>query len=119
MFAPPVSRMAGRLAANVNIYTDGNEPLGAEIRAVLKSTQKFHIENRKIKGFAKDPNVLGQAGVLVTLEDGTVNSEIFVVSQNYPLFFSNDLLIHRAFYIYIIFTNTIGERDTTSVSTDD
>ncbi|KAI0871563.1 FAD/NAD(P)-binding domain-containing protein [Hypoxylon argillaceum] len=78
MFAPPVSRMAGRLAANVNIYTDGNEPLGAEIRALLKSTQKFHIENRKIKGFAKDPNVLGQAGVLVTLEDGTVNSESFV-----------------------------------------
>ncbi|KAJ8123034.1 hypothetical protein ONZ43_g918 [Nemania bipapillata] len=65
MFAPPVSRMVNRLAATVNIYTDGNEALGAEIRAVLKNAQKFRIENR-------------EAGVLVRLEDGTLNRESFI-----------------------------------------
>ncbi|KAI0489787.1 FAD/NAD(P)-binding domain-containing protein [Xylaria cf. heliscus] len=78
MFAPPVSRMANRLASAVNVYTDGNVALGAEIRAALKNTKKFHIENRKIKGLAKDPDVQGEAGVLVTLEDGTVNREGFI-----------------------------------------
>ncbi|KAI0106169.1 FAD/NAD(P)-binding domain-containing protein [Nemania sp. FL0031] len=78
MFAPPVSRMANRLAATVNIYTDGNAALGTEIRATLKSTKRFHIENRKIKSFTKDPDVQGEVGILVTLEDGTVNREGFV-----------------------------------------
>ncbi|KAI0548749.1 FAD/NAD(P)-binding domain-containing protein [Xylaria curta] len=78
MFAPPISRMANRLASNVNIYTNGNEELGVEIRALLKSTKKFHIENRKIKGLAKDTDVQGEAGALVTLEDGTVNREGFI-----------------------------------------
>ncbi|KAI8630666.1 FAD/NAD(P)-binding domain-containing protein [Xylariaceae sp. FL1651] len=78
MFAPAVSRMANRLAGSVNVYTDGNEAVGAEIRGVLKSTKNFHIENRKIKSFAKDPDVKGEAGVLVTLEDGTVNKEGFI-----------------------------------------
>ncbi|KAI1744108.1 FAD/NAD(P)-binding domain-containing protein [Xylaria scruposa] len=78
MFAPPVSRMANRLASNVNIYTNGNEALGAEIRPLLKSTKRFHIENRKIKSLAKDTDVQGEAGVLVTLEDGTVNREGFI-----------------------------------------
>jgi hypothetical protein len=81
MFAPPVSRMAGRLTDVVNVYTDGNEALGTEIRAVLKSTKRFRIENRKVKGLAKDPDVEGEAGVLVTLEDGTVNKEGFIVSS--------------------------------------
>ncbi|KAF2971139.1 hypothetical protein GQX73_g2439 [Xylaria multiplex] len=78
MFGPAVSRMAGRLAGTVNVYTDGNEAVGAEIRAVLKSTKKFHIENRKVKSVTKDPDVQGEAGVLVTLEDGTVNKEGFI-----------------------------------------
>ncbi|KAI0436623.1 FAD/NAD(P)-binding domain-containing protein [Xylaria telfairii] len=78
MFAPPVSRMASRLADTVNVYTDGNAALGAEIRTVLKSTKKFRIENRKIKGLAKDTDIKGEAGVLVTLEDGTVNREGFI-----------------------------------------
>ncbi|KAI0860752.1 FAD/NAD(P)-binding domain-containing protein [Xylaria cubensis] len=78
MFAPPVSRMANRFASNVNVYTNGNEALGAEIRALLKSAKKFHIENRKIKGLAKDTDVQGEAGVFVTLEDGTVNREGFI-----------------------------------------
>ncbi|KAI0196024.1 hypothetical protein EV127DRAFT_458796 [Xylaria flabelliformis] len=88
MFAPPVSRMANRLASNVNVYTNGNEALGAEIRALLKSTKKFHIENRKIKGLAKDTDVQGEAGVLVTLEDGTVNREGFIAHA--PDFELND-----------------------------
>ncbi|KAI0458760.1 FAD/NAD(P)-binding domain-containing protein [Xylaria acuta] len=78
MFAPPISRMANRLASTVNVYTDGNQQLGAEIRAVLKSTKKFRIEDRKIKALAKDPDVQGEAGVLVTLEDGTVYREGFI-----------------------------------------
>ncbi|KAI1369689.1 hypothetical protein F5Y08DRAFT_325297 [Xylaria arbuscula] len=78
MFAPPVSRMASRLAGTVNVYTNGNEAIGAEIRIALKSTKKFHIENRKIRSVAKDPDVQGEAGVLVTLEDGTVNKEGFL-----------------------------------------
>ncbi|KAI3318689.1 FAD/NAD(P)-binding domain-containing protein [Xylariaceae sp. AK1471] len=85
-FAPPFSRMAGRLAGTVNVYTDGNEALGAEIRAVLKSTKRFRIEDRKIKSFAKDPDVEGEAGVLVTLEDGTVNKEGFIAhAPNFEL----------------------------------
>ncbi len=81
MFALPASRMAGRLAGTVNVYTDGNEAFGAEVRAALKSTKRFRIENRKITGVAKDPDVQGEAGVLITLEDGTVNREGFIVSQ--------------------------------------
>ncbi|KAI0915148.1 hypothetical protein F4823DRAFT_571098 [Ustulina deusta] len=78
MFALPASRMAGRLAGTVNVYTDGNEAFGAKVRAALKSTKRFRIENRKITGVAKDPDVQGEAGVLVTLEDGTVNREGFI-----------------------------------------
>ncbi|KAI0408992.1 hypothetical protein F4802DRAFT_308033 [Xylaria palmicola] len=78
MFAPPISRMAGRLASVVNVYTDGNKELGNELRGILKSTKKFRIENRKVKTFAKDPDVQGEAGVLVTLDDGTVIKEGFV-----------------------------------------
>ncbi|KAI1431212.1 FAD/NAD(P)-binding domain-containing protein [Xylaria sp. CBS 124048] len=77
-FVPPISRMANRLAGTVNVYTDGNEEHGAEIRVALKNTKRFHIENRKVKSFAKDPDVHGEAGVLVTLEDGTVNKESFI-----------------------------------------
>ncbi|KAI0971415.1 hypothetical protein F4678DRAFT_432824 [Xylaria arbuscula] len=78
MFGPPVSRMAGRLANTVNVYTNGNESIGVEVRAALKSTKTFRIENRKIKSVAKDPDVPGEAGVLVTLEDGTVHRERFI-----------------------------------------
>ncbi|KAI1755260.1 FAD/NAD(P)-binding domain-containing protein [Xylaria castorea] len=99
MFAPPISRMANRLASNVNVYTNGNEALGAEIRALLKSTKKFRIENRKIKGLAKDTNVQGEAGVLVTLEDGTVNRESFIAhAPDFELnnSFSKDLGVELA-----------------------
>jgi gliotoxin/aspirochlorine biosynthesis thioredoxin reductase len=92
MFAPPVSRMVGRLAGAVNIYTDGNEALGAEIRAVLKSTKKFRIENRKIQSFRKDPDTKGEAGILVTLQDGTVNKEGFVVSKKATPAFPSPLI---------------------------
>ncbi|KAK9784504.1 putative Thioredoxin reductase glit [Seiridium cardinale] len=78
MFPPPISRMASRLAGTINVYTNGNPELGAEIRVLLKSTKKFTIENHKIIKFEKDPAVPGSAGVLVTLEDGTVNKEGFV-----------------------------------------
>ncbi|GAP84777.2 putative thioredoxin reductase [Rosellinia necatrix] len=78
MFAPSIARMANRLAGAVNVYTDGNEALGAEIRIALKSTKKFHVENRKIKSLAKDHDVQGEAGVLVTLDDGTINKEGFL-----------------------------------------
>lgn len=73
-----VSRMANRLADGVNVYTHGNETLGTELRAALKSKKRFHIENRKVVKFEKDPAFEGEAGVLVTLEDGTVNKEAFV-----------------------------------------
>lgn len=85
MFAAHVARMANRLAGAVTVYTDGNDALGVATRADLKSTTRFRVENRKIKSFAEDPDVPGEAGVLVTLEDGTVNREGFIVSQ-YDLF---------------------------------
>ncbi|KAI0525876.1 hypothetical protein F5B22DRAFT_257849 [Xylaria bambusicola] len=78
MLAPPISRMASRFAGAVNVYTNGNEDFGAEVRAALKNTKKLHIENRKIKSVAKDADAQGEAGVLVTLEDGTVNKESFI-----------------------------------------
>ncbi|KAI1097186.1 FAD/NAD(P)-binding domain-containing protein [Jackrogersella minutella] len=78
LMAPVIARMAARLAGHVAVYTDGNEDLGARIRAQLKSGQKFHIENRRIARLAKDPDVEGEAGVLVTLEDGVVNKEGFL-----------------------------------------
>ncbi|KAL7627277.1 hypothetical protein AAE478_001466 [Parahypoxylon ruwenzoriense] len=78
LFAPAIARMAGRLASSVTVYTDGDESLGARIRAELRSTKKFHIENRRVAKLAKDPDVQGEAGVLVTLEDGAVNRERFL-----------------------------------------
>ncbi|XXG99439.1 hypothetical protein Hte_005778 [Hypoxylon texense] len=78
LFAPTVSRMAGRLAGSVTVYTDGNEELGSRIRAQLKSKTKFRVETRRVVRLTKDPDVEGEAGVLVTLEDGTVNKEGFL-----------------------------------------
>lgn len=78
MFAPAVSRMAARLADEINVYTNGDADFGAAMRPLLKSTKKFYIENRRILRFEKDTAVSGDAGVLVTLEDGTVNREGFV-----------------------------------------
>jgi hypothetical protein len=81
VFAAPISRMANRLASSVNVYTNGNEAVAAEVRTALKSTKNFRIENRRIKSLANDPDVDGPGGVLVTLEDGTVNKEGFIVSM--------------------------------------
>ncbi|KAI1081673.1 FAD/NAD(P)-binding domain-containing protein [Whalleya microplaca] len=77
-FAPAVSRMAARLAGSVTVYTNGDAALGAQLRAALKSTSKFRVENRKVSKLAKDPAVEGEAGLLVTLEDGTVLREGFL-----------------------------------------
>ncbi|KAI4866122.1 FAD/NAD(P)-binding domain-containing protein [Hypoxylon rubiginosum] len=79
LFAPVVSRMANRLAGSVTVYTDGDEELGSRIRAQLKSKTNFRMENRRVVQLSKDPGVEGEAGVLVTLEDGTVNREGFLV----------------------------------------
>ncbi|KAI0848020.1 FAD/NAD(P)-binding domain-containing protein [Daldinia vernicosa] len=85
--APVISRKASRLAGHVTIYTDGNKELGARIRAQLKSTQKFKIENRRLARVAKGPDVKGEAGVLVRLEDGSVNREGFLVRFSLFLIF--------------------------------
>ncbi|KAI1775466.1 hypothetical protein F4818DRAFT_50466 [Hypoxylon cercidicola] len=76
--------MANRLAGSATVYTDGNKKLGSRIRAQLKSKSKFHVENRHVLRLSKDPNVEGEAGVLVTLEDGTVKTEVFLVSSPFP-----------------------------------
>lgn len=80
LMAPTIARMAARLAGQVTVYTDGDTALGERIRGSLKSTQKFHVENRRVVKLAKDPEVEGEAGLLVTVEDGTVNKEGFLVS---------------------------------------
>lgn len=86
LMAPVIARMAARLAARVTVYTDGNEELGTRIREALKSPGKFHIENRRVVSLSKDPHVEGDAGVIVALEDGSTNSEMFLVSSLLPLF---------------------------------
>ncbi|KAI1089575.1 FAD/NAD(P)-binding domain-containing protein [Rostrohypoxylon terebratum] len=78
LMAPVIARMAARLADHVTVYTDGNADFGSRIRTALKSSKKFDIENRRVMRLAKDPDVEGNAGVLVTLEDGTVNKEGFL-----------------------------------------
>ncbi|XDG09656.1 hypothetical protein ABKA04_009271 [Annulohypoxylon sp. FPYF3050] len=78
LMAPVIARMASRLSGHVTVYTDGNADLGSRIRAALKSSKKFDIENRRVVRLAKDPDVEGNAGVLVTLEDGAVNKEEFL-----------------------------------------
>ncbi|KAI1382629.1 FAD/NAD(P)-binding domain-containing protein [Hypoxylon trugodes] len=78
LMSPVIARMANRLAGHVTVYTDGNEELGAKIREQLKSASKFHVENRRVLRLAKDLEVQGDAGVLVTLEDGSVNKEGFL-----------------------------------------
>jgi len=88
MFVAPISRMTNRLADSVNVYTNGNEAVAAEARAALKSTKNFHIENRRIKSLDKDPAVDGPGGVLVTLEDGDVNKEGFIVNTLSFFFFT-------------------------------
>ncbi|KAH8680518.1 thioredoxin reductase glit [Xylariales sp. PMI_506] len=80
MPATGFSRMAGRLADRINVYVNGNTQLATEVRAQLKSTRRFQIEYRRIVRLEKDPEVPGVAGVLVTLEDGTVNKEGFIAS---------------------------------------
>ncbi|KAI1410274.1 thioredoxin reductase glit [Hypoxylon sp. FL1857] len=78
LMAPVIARMAARLAGHVTIYTDGNEELGTQIQEALKSGHKFHIENRRVVRLSKDPDVEGDAGVIVTLEDGRTNREMFL-----------------------------------------
>ncbi|KAI0128145.1 thioredoxin reductase glit [Hypoxylon sp. NC0597] len=78
LMAPVIARMAARLAGRVTVYTDGNEELGTRIREELKSPGKFHIEDRRVVSLSKDPHVEGDAGVIVTLEDGSTNSEMFL-----------------------------------------
>lgn len=95
LFAPVVSRMANRLAGSVTVYTDGDEELGSRIRAQLKSKTNFRMENRRVVQLSKDPGVEGEAGVLVTLEDGTVNREGFLVSSSS---FFPSLLCRSRFY---------------------
>ncbi|RYP44227.1 hypothetical protein DL768_009291 [Monosporascus sp. mg162] len=78
-FAPVIARMAGRLAGSVNVYTNGaGEELVKEIRPLLKNTKKYKVIDTNIKKLMKDPDVEGEAGVLVYLEDGTVNKEGFI-----------------------------------------
>lgn len=97
MMAPAMARMAGRLAGQVTVYTNGNPQVGVQIRDALKSTKKFRIENRKIASLAKDPAKPESAastlstpasgdeegdvhhGLLVTLQDGTVLREGFML----------------------------------------
>ncbi|KAI1209533.1 FAD/NAD(P)-binding domain-containing protein [Annulohypoxylon truncatum] len=81
LMAPVIARMAARLAGRVTVYADENENLGSRIRAQLKSSQKFDVDNRRIVRLAKDSDVEGDAGMLVTLEDGSVNKEGFLESM--------------------------------------
>lgn len=82
-FSAPVTRMAGRLAEVVNVYTNGNESLASELRPLLKNTKKFHIINDKISSLAKDPEVGAEhTDILVSLEGGAVKKEGFMVSLN-------------------------------------
>ncbi|KAK7928311.1 hypothetical protein PG985_005309 [Apiospora marii] len=92
-----VARMAARLADQVTVYTNGNPQVGVQIREALKSTKKFRVEDRKIASLAKDPtkpeSVVSSAaaptsvsdegdahhGLLVTLEDGTIVREGFLL----------------------------------------
>jgi len=74
-----VARMAGRLAATVDVYTNGNETLGDQLRAELRDTARFRVLDDKIARVDKDPDVEGDAGLLVTLEDGSVRREGFMV----------------------------------------
>lgn len=63
-------------------YMYGNEALDVEIRANLRSKMIFRVQNRKNASFDEDTDVAGEAGVLVTLEDGTVSREGFIVSRD-------------------------------------
>jgi len=86
MMAPAVARMAGRLASQVTVYTNGNAEFGAQMRRLLKSTKKFHIEDRKIVSLAKDSEAAPNTeeahdagpGLLITLEDDSVIREGFL-----------------------------------------
>ncbi|KAK8050910.1 hypothetical protein PG993_002295 [Apiospora rasikravindrae] len=98
MMGPAVARMAGRLACQVTVYTNGQPDVGVQLREALKSTKKFRIEDRKIVSFAMAPeksaallsatlaSPVGDEeeeaphhGLLVTLEDGTVIREGFMM----------------------------------------
>ncbi|KAK7981371.1 pyridine nucleotide-disulfide oxidoreductase [Apiospora saccharicola] len=98
MMGPAMARMAGQLAGQVTVYTNGNPQVGMQLRDALKSTKKFHIEDRKIASLAKDPETpapvpststpaapLGHEeddahhSLLVTLEDGTLIREGFML----------------------------------------
>ncbi|KAI1493557.1 FAD/NAD(P)-binding domain-containing protein [Biscogniauxia mediterranea] len=77
-------RMAGRLAArsSVTVYTDGADADAAGLRAAgLRSRRRFRVDERRIVGLARDPEMEGEegeAGVLVMLADGSVAREGFL-----------------------------------------
>lgn len=75
-----VARMAGRLAATIDVYTNGDGSLGDQLRGELRDTARFRVLNDKIARVDKDLDVQGDAGLLVTLEDGRVLREGFMVS---------------------------------------
>ena len=80
VFAPVFARMAGRLANTINIYTNGGGgKLANELRPLLKGTNKYRFIDVKIEKFEKDREVVGEAGVVVKLEDGREIDEAFIV----------------------------------------
>ncbi|KXJ86179.1 hypothetical protein Micbo1qcDRAFT_168784 [Microdochium bolleyi] len=99
-----VARMASRLAGSVNVYTNGNEALGDELRAALRDKSRFNVINDKIARVDKDLDVEGNAGLLVTMADGRVNKEGFMAHMppaelNGPFAADLGLKLHPAGYI--------------------
>lgn len=72
-----MGRMAKRLAAKVTIYTDGNEELAEQLRAIVANDPAMRIDNRNIQRLSKGAN---GAEVDVTLAGGEVVTEGFIVS---------------------------------------
>ncbi|KAK7750847.1 hypothetical protein SLS62_007246 [Diatrype stigma] len=87
-FVPVVARMAGRLVETVNVYTDGaGEAFTNTIRSLLRDTTKYKFIDSKIVKLDKALDVEGRTRVVVSLANGLVNNEAFLV--NIPYFVIN------------------------------
>lgn len=74
--------MVGRLAGTVNVYTNGaGDEIRNKFKSLLKNT-KYNFIDTTIERLEKDPDVDGDAGMLVKLADGSVNKEAFLVSSH-------------------------------------
>jgi hypothetical protein len=77
-----LSRMAGRLAKSVTVYTDGTSELSQTLEGPLKAAG-YKLNTKRIVKLVKEPN---GTEVTIHLEDGSTKTEGFMVGVSSLLY---------------------------------